>query len=1093
MCNFATVMLNLTKYTNMLKRLLCVTGFILSALLLNVTSTFAQVTTSSIGGKVTANQEELMGATVTATHKPSGTVYRAVTNIRGRYSIQGMRVGGPYEVVFSYLGHKDETLKNIQLALGEQSVLDVDMEEDTSLLDEVQVTGRAGRGGSGASTNFTLQEVENTPTVDRSVFDVAKLSPLVHGLKLAGGGISIAGMNNRYNSFQIDGVMNNDAFGLTSSNINGGQSNANPISMDAVDQVQVVASPFDVRQSGFTGGAINVTTKGGTNHFHGSAYGFYTDENLYGRWSSLYDKEQKLTDEKTQTYGFTLGGPILKDKLFYFVSSEYKHNSYPSTYYPGADGYFLSPAAAQRVADRYYKYTGIRETFGPRDIENKSINLLARLDWNINDQNKLTLRYQFAKAARDNWSSSATNYTFNGSGYKMNNNTNSVVAEWTSHISQSLYNELRASYTRVRDHRDVPYQGPTMYIQNTGAYDEDGLLMADSKTSNTVNIGTNYSSAVNFLDQDNITFEDNFSIYTGNHSITLGTHNEFYFMKNGFIQYANGQFYYGKMANKDADGNLISPDGTMGFINGLAKRFAWRYSDESVTGTTRWATPFKVGQLGVYIQDKWDISTALQLTYGIRADVPVYFNNPTRNTEFNSSEYAQKNGARVGTRPRSYAMVSPRLGFRWYADKKRNTVLRGGVGIFNGRAPFVWLENIWANTGIEMKGTDIYDNVPQFQDYAMDPAGAANSAAGTASAPTINTVDRDFRFPQVLRANLAWEQQLPLGIKMTLEGLFTKDMNNVWFENLALVDAGNKVYAVNKDYPHSGTTYYSQKLGSYSAIVNLTNTNKGYSYQGSIKLEKSFDFGLDLMASYTFNQTYSVNEGASSVAYSCWSGYYSVDPREVVASHSGFEQPHSVQAQATWNSPKYANGRLQTHISLTYNGFTGQHYSLTMSDATNASFNGDMRTGNSLLYIPTDEELKAMNFKKEEDRAAFGAWIANDKYAKNHRGQYAERNSNSAKWENHFDLHFAQDFYYWKQRGCKLQLVLDIINVANLLNHNWGTYYSSSIYENILEVSDVKKDTDGSRYGVYSFLGNEPKINDIYSRWHGQVGLRLTF
>ncbi len=1054
----------------------------------------AQVTTSNIGGKVTTNNDDAIGATVTARHIPSGTVYRAVTNANGRYSIQGMRVGGPYQITFSYVGHKDEVINGIQLALGEQGVYNVDMQEDTNLLGEVQVTGRAGRGGSGAATNFNLQEVENTPTVDRSVFDVAKLSPLVHGLKNAGGGVSIAGMNNRYNSFQIDGVMNNDAFGLTSSGVNGGMSNATPISMDAVEQVQVVASPFDVRQSGFTGGAINVTTKSGTNDFHGSAYGFYTDENLYGRWSVVNEESRKLTDENTQTYGFTLGGPIVKDKLFYFVSTEYKKNTYPATYYPGAPGYFLSPAAAQMVADRYYKYTGIRETFGSRDIESNNLNLMARLDWNINDKNTLTLRYQLTNAERDNWSSTATNYTFNDSGFKMNNLTHSVVTELMSHIGENMYNELRASYTRVRDHRDVPYQGPTMYIQNVGSYDDDGLLIADSKTSNTVNIGTQYSSAVNFLDQDNLTFEDNYSIYSGNHAITIGTHDEFFFMKNGFIQYANGQFYYGKLSTKDANGQLVSPDGLMGFLNGYSKQFAWRYSDEAVTGTSRWATPFKAGQLGFYVQDKWDVSTALQLTFGIRADIPLYLNQPTRNVVFNSSQYARNYGVRTGERPSSYCMLSPRLGFRWFADSEHRTVLRGGVGIFNGRAPFVWLENIWANTGVEMKGTNITENVPQFQDYAMDPADAAASAAGTASAPTINTVDKNFRFPQVFRANLAWEQRLPLGIDMTIEGLFTKDMNNVWFENLALIDNGDKIYAVSNQYPNSATTYYSQKLGGYYAIVNLTNTNKGYSYQGSIKLEKSFPFGLDLMASYTYNQTFSVNEGASSVAYSNWGGYYCVDPREPVASHSIFEQPHHVLAQLSWNSPKYARGHMQTHISLTYNGYTGQHYSLTMSDATNNSFNGDMRTGNSLLYIPTEEELQVMQFKTEADREAFAKWIDDDKYASKHRGQYADRNSNSAAWENHFDLHFAQDFYYWKQRGCKLQLVADIINVANLLNHNWGTYYSSTTYENILEVSEVKKADDGSRYAVYSYLdNNKPLKNDIYSRWHAQIGLRLTF
>ncbi len=1056
-------------------------------LLLTTSSLMAQVTTSSINGKVVADGQDVIGATITAVHVPSGTRYNAVTNDKGRYVIQGMRVGGPYTVSISYIGYKDDVRKNISLTLGEATAINADLKEDAQVLGEVTVTGVAGRGGMGASSNFSQQNIDNAPTINRNVYDVAKLSPLVNSNKF--GGITIAGSNNRYNSFQIDGVVSNDVFGLASSGTNGGQTGANPISMDAIEQIQVVASPFDVRQSGFTGGAINAITKSGTNVFHATAYGYYTDQNMYSSWSQQYGKKQKLTDESTKTLGFTVGGPIIKDKLFFFGSVEYKKDSHPATYYPGAEGYFISEATAAAILDRYAKITGLTDTYNPRNIDTQSWSVLGRLDWNINANNKFALRYQMNDSYKDVYATSSKSYFFNNSGYRMKDKTNSFVAELNSHLSASLYNELRAGVSFIRDKRGIAYSGPSIYISGAGNYDvKTGAETGSAKYS--IYLGTEYSSGVNRLNQDIWTLEDNLSWYRGNHTFTFGTHNEIYNMENAFIQAANGQYVY----------NTITD-----FMNDKAKSFAWKYSDKDITGTTRWATPFKAGQFGLYAQDKWDISTLLQLTYGIRFDIPVYFNSPSTNEEFNASEYATTYGVKVGRKPSSSVMVSPRAGFRWFLDESHKSQLRGGLGIFNGRAPFVWIENAWANTGIEMKGVTFYSpNVPSFATYGTDTEKAANSAKGKANKPDINTVDRHFKFPQVFRTNLAWEQVLPYDFKLTLEGLYSKNMNNVWFENLALKPNG-KVYAVNSDFENSATTYYNSVRGSYNQIINMKNTNKGYSYSLSAKVEKSFKFGLDLMASYTFGHSYSVNDGTSSVAASNWGYFYCTDPNVQEVEYSMFDTPHRVLAMANYNSKRYGNGRWQTHISLTYNGYSGQRYSFVMSDKSSASFNGDYRSGNSLLYIPTEQELAVMSFADvkdskgkvittaEQGREAYGNWIASNKYARNHRGQYARRNGTSAPWENHFDLHLSQDFYYLKDRGSKVELVLDVINVANMLNHNWGTYYANVYSENILQVVGTSKDAKGNQVAQYTYVGNAPTISDFYSRWHAQIGLRVTF
>lgn len=1033
-----------------------------------LTASVAQVTTSGISGKVVADGEDVIGATITARHEPSGTVYNAVSNEKGRYVIQGMRVGGPYTITVSYLGYKDELIENVRLALGEPSVFNVSMKEDARQLGEVVVTGTRSVGGMGPASNFTRAKIDNAPTVNRNVYDVAKLSPMVAENK--GGGITIAGTNNRYNSFQIDGMVSNDVFGLAGTGTNGGQTGANPISMDAIEEIQVVVSPFDVRQGGFTGGAINAITKSGTNTLRGSAYGYYTNQDFYGTWNQLTGKKDKLTKQDTQTYGFTLGGPILKDRLFFFTSLEYQKNSYPSGYYP-SDGYFLSEEDAKKIADKYEQVTGIRDSYGPRNIDRQSISFMGRLDWNIDSRNKLSFRYQLNDSYKDVYGSGTYTYYFANSAYRIKDKTNSFVAELNSHLSNTLYNELRAGATFVRDDRETPYAGPTIYING----------------SNKVNIGTEYSSGANYLHQDIWTVEDNLSIYAGNHTISVGTHNEIYKFQNLFIQAAYGEYVYTSVDN---------------FLADKTSQFVYNYTDKELTGSTRWAAPFKAGQLGFYAQDKWDVNTRLQLTYGLRVDVPLYLSSPSVNDEFNASSYASDE-VRVGQKPKSSVLLSPRVGFRWNPTADRRSVLRGGVGIFNGRAPFVWLSNIWSNTGVEMKGTTIRTNAPSFEKYGADIDRLMAENSGTSSKPTINTVARNFKFPQVLRANLAWEQTLPGDVKMTLEGLYSKNLNNVWFENLALSPAG-KVYAVNAKYENSATTYFSSDNKSYSAIYHLKNTNKGYSYSVSAKVEKSFAFGLDLMASYTFGRSYSVNDGTSSVAASNWGNYYAVDPTREVLAPSMFDKPHRVLAVVTYDSPRYGRGRFQTHVGLTYNGFSGQRYSLTYSDVS-ASFNGDWRTGNSLLYIPTATELGEMQFtdiknskgeitmSAEQQRAAFGQWIEDDSYAHSHRGQYAERNSNLAKWENHFDLHLAEDFYYLNKRGSKISLTFDVINFANMLNKKWGTVYADSWSVNILKVASTSTDADGNHVNSYQYLGNKINESPVSSRWHAQLGLRVTF
>lgn len=434
-------------------------------LVLTAVGVNAQVTTSAISGKVTDEQSEtVIGATIIAVHEPSGTQYGAITNVDGRYTIQGMRTGGPYKLTVSYVGYQSAVFTGIMLELGNTYTQNVKLHPSSELLDEVVVVADA-KTQSGAATNFSANAIENTPTVDRNIYDIVKNSPLAMTSK--NGGITFVGSNNRYNSFQIDGTVANDVFGLSAGGTNGAQTGANPISMDAIQEIQVVVAPYDVRQSGFTGGGINAITKQGTNETHGSAYTYFNNQNMYGKYSAVRGYEKSpMSQQFDRTYGGTLGGAIIKNKLFYFVSAEGKKNSYPSSTYPGYTTNYITSTTAKLIADQYKKLTGIEETYGERDIEQKSFGLLARVDWNISEKHKLAVRYQHNNSYKDVYGANSTTYYFGNSGYRMNNKMNSVVAELNSRLGDNLYNELRASGTFVRDFRDTEYAGPCVQISN---------------------------------------------------------------------------------------------------------------------------------------------------------------------------------------------------------------------------------------------------------------------------------------------------------------------------------------------------------------------------------------------------------------------------------------------------------------------------------------------------------------------------------------------------------------------------------------------------------------------------------------------------
>ena len=1046
---------------------------------------FAQVTTSGMNGYVgEKGAEALVGATIVATHVPSGTQYVATANDEGRFVINGMRTGGPYKVQISFIGMSTIEYKDIYLKLGEAYEINAEMESSNEL-DAIIVVGESAFKSSqtGAASSFNLQTVESIPTIDRSIYDVAKLSPQASVGK--NGGISFAGSNNRYNSFQIDGAIANDAFGLSSSGTNGGQTGANPVSMDAIEEVQVVVAPFDVRQSGFTGGAINAITKSGTNTVKGTFYSYFNNQDMIGKTPGDVAVREKYSTQLAQTYGFTVGAPIIKNKLFIFASGEYYKKTYPDVDSPANGTYNSTPLAAevfdadgnslgnifnekmaQAMINHYEKTFGFKtgESYGQHQVEDRSINAMLRLDWNINNNNKLMLRYQFMDAFADQYSSSPSSYKFNGSAYKQSNKTNTLVLELNSRISDDVSNEFRATGVFVRDERSIAYAGPNMYIDG----DEIGF-----------SLGTEFSSGANAMSSDAYTLTDNVSIYKGNHNITIGTHNELFKFYNIFLQGAFGSYYFNTVADY--------------FTNNFYK-YAYKYADPELTnGNTRWGATTWAAQFGLYVQDEWKPNKNLTVTYGLRADMPLLLNKPTKNPTYNETDIAIANKAYVGTIPSAKVLLSPRIGFRWFMDEDRTMLLRGGAGLFTGRVPFVWLSNAYNNTGMESKSITVNSPSKDFpittnpyKDIVETGIAAASGGA------TINTLDKKFKYPQVFRANLGYEYMFAKGWKFTFDALYSKTLNNVFFKNLALTSK-NVVYGVNATAAaENGTStapFYTVDK-AYAAIVSLDNTNKGYTYSFSGQIEKSFDFGLNLMASYTFGHSYSVNDGTSSVAYSNWKYNYSVDTNAPELGFSLFDRPHKVMAMISYNSPVYARG-LKTTVALTYEGASGQRYSYSMNESSD--FNGDGQKGNSVLYIPTQKEVGMMSWADPADAAKFESFIRNDEYLNSNRGQWSDRYAGIGKFEHHFDLHIAQDFFYDKENGRKLQFIVDFINFSNLLNPEWGIYYSGAYNVQILNVTALSKDSKGNMTPTYKFNPKTLYVSDFMSRWRCQLGFRLTF
>jgi hypothetical protein len=1032
---------------NMLKFLLT---FVVACLV--AIPAYSQVTRSGMNGSVTDESgEPLVGATVVAVHEPSGTQYGTVTNQEGRFNLQGMRPGGPYSVKVSFVGYATASYTDITLYLAETFNLDVTIEQSVVEVMEVRIVGtrpsKFSTSKTGATTNISNEQLNSIPTINRSIADIVQFSPYANGMSFAGG-------DGRSTNFTVDGANFNNNFGL-SSNLPGG---GTPISLDAIEEVQVVVAPFDVRQSNFIGGGINAITKSGTNNFRGSVYTYYNNQNMRGNKIGDVDFGER-DEESRQLYGVTLGGPIIKNKLFFFVNGEYElEPGQVVTWRPSEDGVanpdlLLSRASAsdmnlvkQHLLDNY-GYDAGSYTDYPADESN--MKLLARIDWNINDANKLSVRYNYTK--NQAWNPTNGNSTdagfrnrsmnrisqysmaFSNSIYSMDNIVNSVSVDLNSRISDKLSNQFLSTYSKIQDVRGSN-SDKFPFIDIMAGVNPDGSQILEPYISAGYELFT-WNNGVN---NNVFNIIDNLTYYMSNHKITAGISFEYQMANNSYMRNGTGYYRYASLDD---------------FLNQAAPRdFALTYGYD---GEENPAAEVAFNQYGVYVQDEWSVNSDFKLTYGIRADYLKYADNLITNNSILELDFGGEN-INTGEWPEANVLFSPRVGFSWDVMGDQTLKLRGGSGIFVGRLPLVFFTNMPTNSGMvqgSYRAITRYDadgNVTSEDPVLATLAGPmitdVDEMISTLNLPNtitpeegvlprdINGIDPNFKMPQVWKTSLALDYQVPVSFPMfvTLEGIYTKNINGVMLENYNLKEPDNtwERFSGSDDryiYPEESLITYADR----DAFI-LANNSDGWGAIGNITLTAEPVNNLNVFAAYTITESKEISGMPGSNAGSAYNGLMQVNgPHLPMVQRSQYVIPSKAIASVSYTLP-YANDHMSTSFNLFYSGYSTGGYSFTYEN----DMNGD-GYATDLIYIPSGRG--DINFISAADEDAFFDFLEQDKYLKNHQGEYAEAYSARAPWVNTFDLRVAQNFSI--NAGSNkhtLQLSVDILNFGNMINSEWG-------------------------------------------------------
>ena len=1062
----------------------------------------AQVTTSGINGIVTANNEEVIGATVSAKHVPSGSVYRAVTNMNGRYTITGMRSGGPYEVEVSYIGYQTKKFTGIQLSLGQNTVVDVVLTEGSEMLQEVEVVASARNtmrsDRSGAVTNVNGEQMAAVPTVGRSMTDIMKLTPQ----SSSASGMAIGGGNYRQSSITVDGAAFNNAFGLGSSPLPGG---GTPISLDALDQMTISITPYDVRQSGFTGGGINAVTKSGTNEFKGSLYTYITSTSLKG--NRVANTVFAVDDGHNDTYGLTFGGPIIKDKLFFFVNGEYEDNVTVGPNALAGDGstpYTTTnrrPQLEQLESLSTYLQNTYGLTTGPwqgYNLKTPAYRILARVDWNINDNHKFNIR--FTKSNRKSSSAaSASRSVPSNRQYDIYNGSNGTYGSGSNYGMSSLSSryysefkftsfaaELNSKFGKVNNtlRGTYSFQDQPRSTEYGDSYPVVEILMNDGQDHYPTWAYTGDIFTYGNLAQTKTTvITDELNVTLGKHNLFAGIQYEHNFAANGYAQAAAGYYTFEATPEEVAAGNWAA-------VFGRAPRtFGMTYGNNDAH--SMFTSEMKTNQWSFYVQDNISWSERFRMSIGARFELPSY---PSLANNYNADYYNLDFGGkhfRTDNVPSASLSFSPRIGFNWDINGSRKYILRGGTGLFVGRMPFVWLVSAVGNSGM---GQTTYwaagENVPSNLKFTMDQNEMLNMIGATSSTtiPTGPTIlSEDLRMPKTWKASLAFDAKLPGDIDFTVEGIYNWDLNPVVVSNANLYSDGTIDLGHGDVRQKTSHYYYDPKTGrsTYNAYVLENAGTKAHYASLSFQLHKAFDFGLDLNASYTLQTAKSYTEGIGDQVSSAYTNYRN-SINAVTDNETGYATyvaPNRLLVSATYKLKESKN--VTNTFSLLYDGYqygylSGYSYS-RYSYIFNSNVTGDSNGPGNLIYVPASrQELNNWAFKDngkvngevytaDMQRDDFWTFIEQDDYLKDRKGQYAERGGAKMPWHHQLDFKYLRSMSLnWGKTKHTLQLGLDIENLLNFLCKDWGLY--KQITGNTLLTYDAKNNqytynlVDGQRH-----------------------------
>ncbi len=1044
------------------------------------------VTTSAMSGRITdQNSQPLASAQVTVTDPQSGTSSGALTDANGRYYVPYLRPG-LYTVEASSIGHRTVRREGVRVVLGQDQRVDFTLAEEAVQLQGIEVTAESNPTFSptktGAQTIITGEDLQNIPSLSRNFVDLAVISPLVQS---TGDASSVGGQNNRFNNIQIDGAVNNDVFGLAASGLPGGQGNGKAISLEVIKEYQVLVAPFDVRQAGFTGGLINAVTKSGTNDFTGSAYLYFRNESFVG--DLTYKNQDYSADQfKDAQFGFTLGGPIQKDRLHFFIGAELERRNRPTldNIDSGAAADIgVSPDSVMRFAEILQNQYGVEPGTPNRyTLDNPLNNLFGRLDWQLGSSSRFTIRDSYNTANDDDSPSRGFYYDLSSYTYLFKNNTNSLVGELYSQLGGDLFNNLRLNWERVRDRRNPLVSYGQLRVSNVSD------LGGGTTRFGYIEGGAEYFSQGNELDQDIFELTDNLTATRGDHRLTLGTSNQYFHFRNLFFPGSYGRWYFDSLADLEAN----TPS----------------YYEISLPfpGLTDPAARFGVLQLGAYVQDEWTVNPQLTLTYGLRVDVPFMLDDPHENATF-----FQATGRHTSNMPSGNPLWSPRLGFNWRAPitSTYRTQIRGGAGIFSGRPPYVWLSNAYGNTGQETVLLRCFDeNAPGFSASAPSTCADGSGVTNPSSGRLVNIFASDFKFPQDVKVSLAVDQDLPWDLVGTLEGLYTKSINSIFLQDINIpttpvADPGSRLGI--GDRPIYGTPTSSgfapvRNFTDFDQVVEGVNRTKPYSYAVVAELRKQFGELLNLRTSYTYQRAYDQQSLTSSIATSNF-GFNPVRdyPNDPDVTVSDFDRPNKVVVSAILHLfPQYGG----TNLSATYVGQSGRPYSYVY----NGDVNGDGYPGvgvaggrtNDLVYVPANDSDVVT--ASASDLTLLNEAITLDPCLSDARGRILERNACRGPWTNTLTVRLEQGV----STGMgKAKVSLDIFNFLNLLNRDWGIQ-EGALFNTANLLSLNGRDANGDLVFRYNGSTRTDDAGNAHAKlpyttfypsssWQMQLGVRYSF